>query len=150
MVTIIKMEPINKGIVFEYSCSYDYTLVMTVKSLRVCKPLIEKVLDKFQTKMVINSLTNNYDYFISLSLIDEFGRITEPSCTRLFTPYPNKKHFKTVNYIHKNDINIQNKQGVLSSLFFLFFFFQFSICYFSYKCFGKVFSKFYFVRHSIF
>ncbi|MFA5341621.1 MAG: hypothetical protein WC332_07585, partial [Clostridia bacterium] len=103
MVTITRMEPMDKGLIFEYVCSSEYQLLMTVKSLRIYKPLIEQVLDKFQTKMIIDGLHNDYDYFISLSLVDDKGRLMEPSCTRLFTPYSNKKKFKTVNYIHKND-----------------------------------------------
>ena len=103
MITITRMEPINKGLIFEYRCSSEHELVMTIKSLRISTPLIEKKLDKSSTKAVVNNLINNYDYFVSLSLVDSSGRITEPSCTRLFTPYQNKKKIKTINYIHKND-----------------------------------------------
>ena len=97
MITITRMEPINKGLIFEYRCSSEHELVMTIKSLRISTPFIEKKLDKSSTKAVVNNLINNYDYFVSLSLTDSSGRITEPSCTRLFTPYQNKKKIKTIN-----------------------------------------------------
>ncbi|HQC68451.1 MAG TPA: exo-alpha-sialidase [Clostridia bacterium] len=103
MITITRMEPIDKGLVFEYRCSSEYELLMTVKPLTTSMPLIQKKLDKSETGVTVSNLTNNLDYFISLTLVDNSGRIKEPSCTRLFTPYPNKRKFKTVNYIHKDD-----------------------------------------------
>lgn len=103
MVTITRMEPTDKGLNFEYCHDSKNTLLMTIRSISPYTPVIEKKLENKNGKMTIGDLENNKDYYISLSLHDDFGRITEPTCTRLFTPFKNKKNYKIINYIHKND-----------------------------------------------
>lgn len=78
MITITRMEPIDKGLVFEYRCSSEYELLMTVKPLTTSMPLIQKKLDKSETGVTVSNLTNNLDYFVSLTLVDNSGRIKEP------------------------------------------------------------------------
>jgi hypothetical protein len=105
MVTIIRMEPFDRGITFEYSCdATEKRLLMRISIVRQsCSYVLEKFIDAKNGMMTVDGLENGKDYTVCLTLIDEMGRIEVPSCTRLFTPFKNKKKFKIINYIHKDD-----------------------------------------------
>ncbi|MDD2262806.1 MAG: hypothetical protein PHW20_11160, partial [Clostridia bacterium] len=67
MVTITRMEPIDKGLNFEYCHDSENTLLMTIRSISPYTPVIEKKLENKNGKITIGDLENNKDYYISLS-----------------------------------------------------------------------------------